>query len=619
MDVATSRGRFGKFRLVRPLSRYAFAVGAVAAALLLRLIILTLSGGVAPFVIFLDAVLVTTFVAGPGPALLCLALSIPIAMQLFAPVDGSPLHQAVFQIVLYIGGGFGVIALMSQAQRWERRAREAIDLAPDVYLLADRSGRLIDVNSAASELLGYSRDELLAMRVRDVIGPDDTTQLEADQSTLIAHGALRTSALALRRKDGSILPVEISANLLSDGRWQAFARDITERLRIRNEREEALERFRLTVDEAPIGMAMVALDGRFIRVNNVLCEITGYTPEELKKLTFQDITHPDDLAADVELARRLAAGEIPRYQFEKRYIRKDKSIVHVMLSVSVVRNPDGTARYYISQIEDITDRKRFEAALRRAIAARDTMLGVVAHDLRNPLGTILMAASLLERPGPDPERRNPEPRELIVRSARRMNRLIQDLLDVTLAEAGELKVETQRLSPRDIVREIVELQSPVASASHLVLETHVPDDLPDVRADHHRLLQVFENLIGNAIKFTAAGGRITVAAGAATDEGTPVVRFSVTDTGAGMPPEDLARVFDRFWQGGGEERRLGAGLGLPISRGIVLAHGGRIWAESEVGRGTTFFFTIPVATSGEAQSSVLALSPTAPQPSPRRG
>ena len=123
----------------------------------------------------------------------------------------------------------------------------------------------------------------------------------------------------------------MSSNILPEGRWQAFVRDISERKRIERTLHESEERFRLTIDEAPIGMALVALDGRFVRVNRALCEIVGYSSDELTGLTFQAITHPDDLDADLALAGQLARGEIPRYQLDKRYIRKDGTIVDIQL------------------------------------------------------------------------------------------------------------------------------------------------------------------------------------------------------------------------------------------------------------------------------------------------
>ena len=230
----------------------------------------------------------------------------------------------------------------------------------------------------------------------------------------------------------------------------------------------------------------------------------------------------------------------------------------------------------------------------------------MAHDLRNPLSTILMQASALKRHGPEPERRSQKPAEVIQRAAKRMNRLIQDLLDVALMEAGQLTIERARLSARELIVEAVDMQRPLASSSSLELRVEVDPDVPDVWGDRDRLLQVFENLIGNAIKFTKAGGRITVGAASRDHE----VVFWVADTGSGIAPENLPRVFDRFWQAT-RAGRHGAGLGLPITKGIVEAHGGRIWVESTPARGTTFSFTIPQATpeqgrpSGPSGSSLL--------------
>ena len=233
-----------------------------------------------------------------------------------------------------------------------------------------------------------------------------------------------------------------------------------------------------------------------------------------------------------------------------------------------------------------------------ATQLRDQVLGVVAHDLRNPLSTILMQASALKRHGPEPERRSQKPTEVIQRAAKRMNRLIQDLLDVALMEAGQLTIERARLSASGLIVEAVDMQRPLASSSSLELRVEVDPDVPEVWGDRDRLLQVFENLIGNAIKFTKAGGRITVGAASRDDE----VVFWVADTGSGIASENLPRVFDRFWQAT-KAGRQGAGLGLPITKGIVEAHGGRIWVESTAGSGSTFFFTIPRVSAAQDRLS----------------
>ena len=165
-------------------------------------------------------------------------------------------------------------------------------------------------------------------------------------------------------------------------------------------------------------------------------------------------------------------------------------------------------------------------------------------------------------------------------------------------EAGQLTIERARLSARELIVEAVDMQRPLASSSSLELRVDVDRDVPEVWGDRDRLLQVFENLIGNAIKFTKAGGRITVGAASRDHE----VVFWVADTGSGIAPENLPRVFDRFWQATRADRQ-GAGLGLPITKGIVEAHGGRIWVESTPNRGTTFSFTIPEATPEQGRPS----------------
>ena len=759
-------------RLVTPRStaaRYAFGLMTVALAFGIRMVLIPVTGAGAPFVLFFAATLITAIAAGPGPALAALLLSLPLGATTFVLHAGYSPAQAAAQAALFAIDGAIILHLTVLMARRRRsleianqellradeersraltRLREIIELAPDAYLLAGDDTILTDVNHEACHLLGYGRHEMVGRSAFDFVVPEQHERLRATRVALLEPGTVVKAEWRFARKDGSQVPVEVSSNILPDGRWQAFVRDVSEAHRIADEREamlareqaarrqaesanaqlrESEERFRLTIDEAPIAIALVALDGRFVRVNRVLCDITGYSQDELTRRTFQEITHPDDLETDVELLRRLERGDIPRYQLEKRYIRKDGSTVDIMLSTSVLRAPDGAAQYYIAQIEDITARKQAEAALRlseakfsgivsissdaiitadehrritlfnsgaekvfgyskeevlgtplerlmperfraghpahfarfaagavaarrmgerreifglrkngeefpaeasiskvtigdatffsgvlrdvtqrkqvesalqAAVSARDAVLGVVVHDLRNPLNTITMQASLLEREGPEPERRDQKARLVIMRAARRMNRLIQDLLDVSRVEAGELRMEFTPLSAADLVREAFEANAPLAAAAGLELSLDLTDDVGDVLGDRLRLLQVLDNLLGNALKFTPRGGRIVVRVSASRKE----VRFAVADTGSGIAPEGLAHVFDPFWQATARAGRLGAGLGLPITKGIVEAHGGRIWVDSAVGMGSTFSFTIPAAPASDSHT-----------------
>ncbi len=233
------------------------------------------------------------------------------------------------------------------------------------------------------------------------------------------------------------------------------------------------------------------------------------------------------------------------------------------------------------------DNGRLYRAAQRAIQARDNVLSVVAHDLRNPLDVILMQAALLRPRTGQPERLRKQT-ETIERAVSRMNRLIQDLLDVVRMESGRLSVEVGRLDARQVVLDAVEGQRTLATAASLELRVELPPQLPEISADEGRLFQVLENLIGNAIKFNKPGGDITVGAQPRPGE----LLFWVTDTGLGIAAEDLPRLFDRFWQAD-KTRRRGAGLGLSIAKGLVEAHGGRMWVESTLDQGSTFFFTLP--------------------------
>lgn len=249
------------------------------------------------------------------------------------------------------------------------------------------------------------------------------------------------------------------------------------------------------------------------------------------------------------------------------------------------------ARIAALEVENARLYRAAQEAQRRAeqaTRAREEVLGFVAHDLRNPLGASNMHIGKLLSAGlPEAERRRHL--QAIRECTASMDHLIQDLLDVTRLAAGGISVEPEPLAPGALLAEAASMLGVVADAAGISLCREVCGEPPAVLANRERVLQVLSNLVGNAIKFTPPGGTIRLRA-LACGEG---VRFSVSDTGSGIAEEDLSRVFDRFWHAR-DGRGAGAGLGLAIARGIVEAHGGRIWVESRVGAGSTFHFTLPV-------------------------
>jgi signal transduction histidine kinase len=220
--------------------------------------------------------------------------------------------------------------------------------------------------------------------------------------------------------------------------------------------------------------------------------------------------------------------------------------------------------------------------------ARADVLGVVAHDLRNPLNVIANSAGLLLEVDDLPGAQRRKVIGMQQRAARQMNRLIGDLLDATRVQAGRVTLDLHEVDARALLREAEETLCPAAQESRIELCTEPPAEESIVCVDEGRLLQVIGNLVGNAVKFVPPGGRIVLAAHPA---GTEVV-FSVADNGPGIPAEQQSHLFAQFWQARNGDRR-GVGLGLAIAKGLVEAHGGRIWVDSAVGRGSTFSFAVP--------------------------
>jgi PAS domain S-box-containing protein len=250
---------------------------------------------------------------------------------------------------------------------------------------------------------------------------------------------------------------------------------------------------------------------------------------------------------------------------------------------------------YAAVLRDISARQRAEDLLHLAIQARDDMMGIVSHDLRNPANAVkMLARSILEG-----NRQHQLPSsvvdsvQVIRQAAEQMDALIQDLLDITRLEGGRLVVAPKLVDADWLMSRSIETLRPLADAGGVSLAAELASDLPTLIVDPDRMRQLLSNVIGNAIKFTPAGGAVMTTV-RATDEG---VQFTVTDSGGGIPAEQLPFVFDRFFQTSGPRlhARHGAGLGLPISRGIVEAHGGRIWIESLVGKGTSVHFLVPAA------------------------
>lgn len=495
-------------------------------------------------------------------------------------------------------------------RRW---LQAVLDTAPLGILLFEPSGRLA-FNHRAEELLGMSLSatEGSVQYANRIIFPDGTpvprdalvsARVLCNEETIVGE------EYVVVRPDGSRVPILGSAAPIRDVEGKVIGgvgvfQDISERMRSQEAIRKNERLLHGIFEILPVGVWIADETGRIIRTNPAGLRIwagaryVGASEFGEYKAWWAD-TGELIAAEDWALARALTRGETSIGELI-RIQCFDGTFKTIINSALPLHDEQGKFAGAIVVNDDVTNLREIEEALRRAVRAHEEILGVVAHDLRNPLNTIWLQLEVLRRRGKESDPSDQRAFERMQKTAMRMNRLIQDLLDVVRIDASTLSLERAQVPAQSLLTEIVETQREAVAEASLELHLDVKGELPDLWADHDRLLQVLENLVGNAAKFTSPGGRITVGA---TKKGGDVL-FWVADEGAGIPEESLSHLFDRFWQARRTDRR-GAGLGLAIVKGIVEAHGGCISVESRVGVGTTFFFTVPAGFGAQGPPSAL--------------
>ena len=409
---------------------------------------------------------------------------------------------------------------------------------------------------------------------------------------------------------------------LTAGRLASSLRHVIELSRAVGARRSAEEelraqeaRFRTLVNAIPQLAWMADPSGSRYWFNERWYDYTGTTFEEVQGWGWRKAHHPDHLQRVVESMRHsFEAGEPWEDTYPLR--GKDGTYRWFLSRALPIRGDDGNIANWLGTNTDITEQKIAEAERERALAleqqarsqaeratrARDEVMAIVVHDLRNPMNSILSSATVIgdtlekqaER-GIDGSRLTGAPHlnecvEVIQISIKTMDRLICDLLDVARMEAGSFSIQQTRVDIAALLDETLKLFESQALEKKITISAEIPTDVPPVSADRNRLEQVLSNLFGNALKFTPSGGRIILRARTVDAS----VQITVEDSGPGIPAADLPHIFDRYWRGDRASRN-GAGLGLAICKGIVDAHGGRIWVESVLGCGTTIQFTVPCA------------------------
>lgn len=360
--------------------------------------------------------------------------------------------------------------------------------------------------------------------------------------------------------------------------------EITERKGAEEAMRASEERFRTVFALAPVGMSLTDIQGRFVQVNPVYSQITGYTEQELLQTDFPSITHPEDLQENMRLLQEMLAGNIPSFLIEKRYLKKDGSAVWVQCNVSPVRNSKGELVNIFVITEDISERKKAEER-------KDTFISMASHELKTPVTSLKGFTQVLKRR----LKQQADPQTLLFLDRmdvqlNKLTKLITDLLDISKIQTGTLAFRETNFDLDELMRETVENVQATTTTHHLDLqgETHA-----QVNADRDRLGQVLTNLLTNAIKYSPKADTVIVSLSKDHEQ----VEVAVQDFGIGIDKQYHEHIFERFYQVTDlqEQTYPGLGIGLYIARTLIERHGGRLWiAESQKGAGSTFRFSLPL-------------------------
>jgi PAS domain S-box-containing protein len=534
----------------------------------------------------------------------------------------------------------------SAAGGFDARLSAIVSIAADAIIAIDASQLITLFNNGAEKIFGYSATEVIGQPL-EILLPEAVRRPHAEHIRQFAESATNArrmgerSAISGRRKSGEIFPAEASISKAKvDGEWMftVILRDVTEHkrteaaLQFLAEAGKDLNRsldFDETVERAAHAAVPVLADCCVIDILNedgqlISFSVSASSPDEGERLRAErelrtlrpaarELLHltrqrnaalvlPSQATADLaqagvepNIVRSMTDVPVRSLMMFPLALRSQLfGVMTLLITHSQRRYDDGyvvLAGELASRIAHAIDNARLYQKSRQAVAVRDEVVAIVSHDLRNPLSVVKMCASTLSvEPLPDAATVTDLART-VHQSAEWMLTIIQDLLDVAHLESGRLTLRHERASTAAVIEKVVELHAPLANERDLDLTSDVPVDVPSISMDTARIGQVLANLIGNSLKFTEPGGRVTVSARVSGDDRVVV---SVADTGRGISADDLPRLFDRFWQASRGDLKRGTGLGLAIAKGIVEAHDGRIWVESVEGKGATFSFSLPV-------------------------
>lgn len=526
------------------------------------------------------------------------------------------------------------MALQESETRFQEIARTINQL---FFVRSVATGEYLYISPAYEKLWGHSLESLYQNPDSwlDSVHPEDRErmlqyvpqnsqldQMQEEYRIIRTDGAIRwisTDILVVRDKDGTPL------------RLVGLVEDISDRKRLEKALRASEEQFRKAFNNAPIGISLVTPSGQFVKVNPAYCELLGYTEAELLQLTFQEITDPADLEIDVKSFQQIMAGEVRSCQLEKRYITKQGTPVPVSINTAPIRDQNGQMLYCVGHIQDRRDRLKVERM-------KDEFISVISHELRTPLTSIRGALGILgtgvlsDRP-----EKAQQMLQIAINNSDRLVRLVDDILKLERLEFGKVQLIMEQCSATDLMQQAINSVQGCADQAGITLSLTPLSATLSAAPD--AIIQTITNLLSNAVKFSSVGDTVWLkaeiwagqsgvgqsgvgqsGAGQSGIENTalgsanfssrslqlpsPCILFTVKDQGRGIPQDKLELIFEQFQQVDVSDSHIkgGTGLGLAICKKIVQQHGGQIWAESNWGEGSTFYFALPLTKEDEINS-----------------
>ena len=526
--------------------------------------------------------------------------------------DGSPFWAHVLIEPIYndkkrLAGFVNITRDVTENRKMEEEHSRLIALieeSSDFVGIADLQGNLLYHNRSAKRMVGLPDDyDMSPLKISDM-HPQWAIQKVINEVIPSAfEKGFWTGELALLHRSGREIPVLQSVSLHRNAMGEpvcltTIARDITERKAEEDATKASEEIFRSAMQHASTGMALISPTGKWLKVNQSICSMLGYTEEELLQSDFQTLTHPDDLETDLENVLLMLNKQIDSYQMEKRYIHKDGHIVWGLLSVSLVWDNEGAPKYFVSLVQNISYRKKAEAANKKLLQALESSNAelerfayVASHDLQEPIRVINNFGDLLLTEKQDKlDDEGKEYLKIMTNAGLRMREVINDLLTYSRIheDAKSIVFDGENIlnNALENIKALIEEQK--AQITH--------DPMPMLYGNPMQIMRVLQNLITNAIKYQPAGNVPIIHIG--VEDADPNWKINVQDNGLGIDEQFIKEIFEPFRRLHAWESIKGSGLGLSICKKIAEYHHGSLSVSSRLGIGSNFTLTLPKHNNG---------------------